>query len=89
MKLNLKAFMLTAGIFWALAIFLTGIANLLSAGYGSMFLQVIASVYPGYQASGSFWDLIVGTLYALVDGAFSGLIFAWLYNFLLGRQSSE
>lgn len=88
MKLNLKAFMLTAGIFWASAIFLTGIANLLISGYGSIFLQIFASVYPGYQASGSFGDLIIGTLYALVDGAFSGLIFAFLYNLLLGKEST-
>ena len=88
MKLNLKAFMLTAGIFWALAMLLTGIGNLLLSGFGSMFLQVIASVYPGYHASGSFGDLIIGTLYALVDGAFGGLIFAYLYNLLLGKEST-
>ena len=30
---------------------------------------------------------IVGTLYAVVDGAICELVFAWLYNFLLGKGS--
>ncbi len=88
MRLNLKAFMLTVGSFGALAIFLTGIGNLAVSGYGTDFLQVFASVYPGYQASGAFGDLIVGTVYAFVDGAVSGLIFAFLYNVFLGRERS-
>jgi len=82
MKLNLRAFLLTVGILWAGAFFLTGLANLFWCGYGGAFLQVMASVYPGYQATGTFGDVIVGTLYALVDGLISGLIFGGLYNLL-------
>ena len=52
------------------------------------FLQAMASVYPGYYASGSFGDLVVGTLYAFVDGAISGLIFACIYNLLVGHKKS-
>lgn len=84
MKLNLKALALTAGILWALAILITGIANLIWSGYGVGFLQIMASVYPGYHAARSIGDLIVGTLYALVDGALCGLVFGWLYNLLTG-----
>lgn len=88
MKLNLKALALTAGILWALAILITGIANLIWSGYGVGFLQIMASVYPGYHAAGSVGDLIVGTLYALVDGALCGLVFGWLYNLLTGTAST-
>lgn len=87
MKLNLKALTLTAGILWAVAVFLTGIANLIWSGYGTTFLQFMSSVYPGYHASGSFVDLIVGTLYSLVDGAIAGLVFGWLYNLFVGKGS--
>ena len=85
MKLNLKAITLTAGIIWALAIFITGIANLIWLGYGDAFLKIIASIYPGFKASGSFGDVIIGTLYAFVDGAACGLIFGWIYNLFVGK----
>ena len=49
---------------------------------------MLASIYPGYAASGSFGDVIVGSLYALVDAAILGLVFGWLYNLLAGRASS-
>lgn len=85
MQLNLKALALTAGILWGAAIFLTGIVNLIWAGYGAAFLQVMASLYPGYHAVPSFGAVVIGTVYALVDGAIAGLVFAWLYNRFVGR----
>jgi hypothetical protein len=54
--------------------------NLVWPSYGREFLQLVASIYPGYHATPSFGQVIVGTLYALVDGAVGGAIFAWLYN---------
>ncbi len=85
MKLGLRALALTSGILWALALFLTGLMNLIWRGYGGAFLKIMASVYPGYHAAGSIGDLMVGTLYALLDGLICGLVFGWLYNFFLGR----
>jgi ABC-type phosphate transport system permease subunit len=87
MRLNPKAMALTIGILWAGALLITGIANSIWSGYGTTFLQVVASIYPGYQAKGSMGDLIVGTLYALVDGAVGGWVFAWLYNLFLGKRA--
>jgi hypothetical protein len=86
MKLNIKAFVLTCAILWAAAIFIVGIANMIWPGYGAALLQVMASIYPGYAVSGTFGSLIVGTLYAVVDGAIGGLVFAWLYNMFLGKE---
>ena len=85
MKLNLKALVLTAAILWALAVFLVGGANLIWSGYGGAFLRLMASIYPGYHATGSIGDLIVGALYALVDGAICGLVFGLLYNLFAGK----
>ena len=87
MKLNIKALAFAIAILWGGAVFLVGIANLIWSGYGMAFLKLLASVYPGYHASGSFGDLIVGVLYALLDGVVGSLIFGWLYNWFVGRQS--
>ena len=45
-------------------------------------------LYPGYDATASFGQVIVGTLYGLVDGAVGGAIVAWLYNRCAARQLS-
>jgi hypothetical protein len=86
MRLSLKAFALATSILWALALFMTGVANLIWPGYGEGFLKMVASLYPGYHATRSIGDLIVGILYALIDGAIGGLLLAWLYNLFLGKK---
>jgi hypothetical protein len=78
---------LSVGILWGAAVLLTGIANLIWFGYGSGFLRLLASIYPGYKASGTIGDLITGVLYSLVDGGLFGLVLAWLYNLFLGSRS--
>ena len=50
-----------------------------------MKLDMMASVYPGYQATASFGQVLIGTLYGVVDGAVIGAIFAWLYNVCASR----
>jgi hypothetical protein len=57
-----------------------GLANLIWAKYGQLFLQMMASAYPGYPASRSIAEVIVGALYGFVDGLIAGAVFAWLYN---------
>jgi len=86
MRLNIKALALTAGILWALALLLVGTANLVWSGYGGAFVTLMASIYPGYHASGSTGDLVVGVLYALVEGFVCGLVFGWLYNLFVGER---
>lgn len=82
MKLSIKRFAFTCSIFWGLAIFIVSSANMLWPDYGNVFLALVASVYPGYEAMQGISSIIIGTLYALVDAAIGGAIFAWLYNFL-------
>ena len=83
MKLNIGALAAAVGLFWGGSILLVGVSNLIWTGYGSAFLQLAASIYPGYSGTASFGQVIIGTLYGLVDGAIGGAIFAWLYNLLL------
>jgi hypothetical protein len=84
MKVNVKALATVAALMWGiLAMLLMGVANLVWPSYGREFLQVMASVYPGYHATRSFVQVIVGTLYGLLDGAVCGAVFGWLYNRLV------
>ena len=80
MKLSVKGMAIAAGIMWGLAVFLTGCVNLCWPSYGQEFLRLLASIYPGYHATGSFGQVIVGTLYGLVDGSVAGAVFALIYN---------
>jgi hypothetical protein len=88
-KLNIRALAVSIAILWGGAVLIVGIANLIWPVYGVAFLTLLASVYPGYHATSSIGGLIVGVLYALVDGLVGGLIFGWLYNFLVGKLKRE
>ena len=79
MRLNVRAMALTIGILWAFAFFLIAAGQQAWPTYGVAFLEVMDGLYPGY-APGGFGSVIVGSLYALVDGAIGGGIFAWVYN---------
>ncbi len=80
MKLNIKALALACAILWGLVMLVTGLTNLVWGGYGRQFLQIMSSVYPGYHATRSVAEVVVGTLYGIVDGLIGGAVFAWLYN---------
>ena len=81
MRLSVKGLTLACGIVWALGVFCVGAANLIWPSYGVEFLRLIASAYPGYKAMhAGFGAVVVGTLYALVDGAVCGAIVAAIYN---------
>jgi hypothetical protein len=82
MRLSTKAFAITSGLIWAGAILLVGVINLAAPFYGTAFLQLLSSVYPGFDFTRTFPDVLVGTLYGLIDGAVAGFVFAWLYNAL-------
>jgi hypothetical protein len=89
MKLNVKALTITVAIFWGGAVLLVGLANLIWPDYGVAFLQLVASIYPGYHGPASFGSAVVATGYAVVDGGFGGLIFAVIYNRLADAGSDE
>ena len=86
MKFSVKGLAFASAILWGVAMLGMGLANLIWANYGQQFLQTMASVYPGYHASRSVAEVIVGTLYGAVDGFIAGAIFAWLYNQFAGSS---
>lgn len=87
--ISVKGLALTVGILWAAAVFLVGIGNLLWPSYGVAFLEIPRSIYPGYANTAGFLGVIVGSLYALLDGAILGVVFAWLYNMLRRREQGQ
>ena len=89
MKLSVKALAITSGLIWAGALLFVGIGNLIAPEYGTAFLDVMDSIYPGYHLGSGFVSIIVCTLYGLVDGAVGGAIFAWVYNCFAGSASPE
>lgn len=80
MKLNLKAFAMAGAGIWAACVFMVGLAHLIWPGYGGAFLDLASSIYPGFHPANGFGAVIVGTLYALLDGWIGGAAIAWLYN---------
>lgn len=87
MKLSVKGLALSLALVWGLlAMFLVGVINLAvpQSNYGQEFLELMAGVYPGYHAGKSFGQVIVGTLYGLLDGLICGGVFAWVYNRFAG-----
>ena len=80
MKLSVKALALSFGVICAAVIFLVGMAHLIWPGYGTAVLEVAASIYPGYAVEPSFLQMVLGTVYGVVDGAIGGGLIAWLYN---------
>ncbi len=80
MKLSTSGLTVTMALLWGGAALFCGLANLIWPSYGVAFLQLISSVYPGYHATRGVGSVVVGTLYALLDGAVCGFLFGWLYN---------
>lgn len=80
MKLSVKAVALSAAILWALCLFMVITLNMVTDSYGSEFLSVVGSIYPGYHPGTGVPSIIIGSLYGFVDAGIGGLVFAWLYN---------
>ena len=83
MKFNIAAAAIACGIGFAIALGIAGGLNMYFEGYGEPFLEMVASIYPGYKATGTVGDLLTGCFYAAVDGIIAGGGLALLYNLAL------
>jgi hypothetical protein len=81
MRLSVKALTIVTAILWGVGMLFTGLINLAAPSYGVECLRLMSSVYPGFHFSRTLGDVLVGTVYGLVDGAIAGFLFSWLYNF--------
>jgi len=80
MRLSITALSVASALLWGGCLFLLGVTNLAFPQYGIRFLQGVSSIYPGFHASRTLGDLLVGTGYGIVDGAIGGGLFGALYN---------
>ena len=75
--LNAKNFGLAGGILWGASMLVFTLVSMLT-GYGAMWADLMANVYPGYAVS--YLGSVVGLVYGFIDGFVGLFIFAWLYN---------
>lgn len=81
MKLSVNSLAIVSTLLWSGGVLFVGLVNLAAPSYGIAFLQCVSSVYPGFHNSRHVLDVLVGTGYALCDGAVGGAMFGWVYNF--------
>lgn len=84
-KLSVKALAITSAILWGGGLLLVGVMNLYRPGYGNAFLQVMSSVYPGYDGMASWKSIGILTACGVFDGVMCGIAAALIYNLCLGR----
>ncbi len=83
MKLDLKALAYAGAALCGGSTLIVGLINLSVPDYGLEFLELLASLYPGYTAERSVESILIGTGYALIKGAAVGWLTGWLYNRLV------
>ena len=87
MKLSMKALATTSALLWGGCILFVGIVRFAFPTYGTEFLRVVSSIYPGYDAAPTATSTLIGTLWGLVDGAVGGFLFALIYNRALMKDN--
>ena len=88
MKFSVRAAALTGGVLWAAAMFGVILANLFRPSYGTDFIAMMASIYPGWHFMHRWTDLLIGSVYGFIDGAVCGLVFAWIYDLFVNGPHS-
>jgi len=76
-KLDIKAFGLSVGIVWGLAMFTLGLINT-SGHWGSGIVEVMSTLYIGYKPT--VLGSIIGGIWGFLDAGIGGVVVAWLYN---------
>jgi hypothetical protein len=78
MKNNVQKAALTGGIVWGATMFLTTLASIYAGGYGKGLLDIMSSIYPGYNIS--VGGSIIGFVYGFFDVFVGIYIIAWVYK---------
>ena len=90
MRLSVRSMALAGGVMWGvMCMLVVGLGNMLWPGFGQGLLDLAASIYPGYDAAPNIGQVLLVTLYGLLDGAIGGAIFAWLYNRFAAAQPTN
>lgn len=73
---DLAAIGTATGVWWALAVVLLGVTA--RWGWGDRWRDLLSDVYRGYDSTPG--GLVVGAIWAFVDGFVAASSLAWLYN---------
>lgn len=76
-KLNVKAFGLSLGILWSVAILIMGVISTFCS-YGTGFMKALSTIYIGTNAT--LLGTLIGAVTGFFDAGIGGVIVAWLYN---------
>lgn len=75
-RLSVKGLALALGLTWAAGVFVLGLVG--AVGWGRELIDVLGSVYLGFRPTPI--GILVGAVWAFVDGTLAGVVVAWLYN---------
>ena len=81
-KLNVKALAVGLGVSWAFFMLFAGWVSIF--GWGTEFVEVMASVYIGFKPS--FLGGVIGAIWGFIDGAIGGAIIALVYNAIVKKK---
>ena len=84
MKLKIVPFGLACGIVWGFGIMIAGFLLYLSGSISQDFVNMMASLYIGYD--GTVKGAILGLLWGFADGFVGGALLAWFYNIFAGGK---
>lgn len=82
MPLSVKAFTLAGAATFGIIMLLMGIVALIKPDWGAEFMAIVGVIHPGADGL-ALASVLISTLYAVVHGAFTGALFAWIHNRLL------
>ncbi|MBI2136767.1 hypothetical protein HYU06_06875 [Candidatus Woesearchaeota archaeon] len=86
--LSPKALAISLGSIWGAYVFLLGLVLTISPNIkffwiSKELLNILATLYPGYEAS--LAGSVIGLFWAVMCGALGGVIIAWLHNLSLEK----
>jgi hypothetical protein len=64
------------GVLWTF--YVVGLGIIAMFGWGTALVETLASLYIGYGAS--IVGVLIGAVWAFVDGFVAGVVIAWVYN---------
>jgi hypothetical protein len=84
MGLNPVTLGISGGLLWGLGLSLMTLMNIMT-GYGTFFIALVESVYPGYSAT--VGGVLIALIYGFIDAFVGMYLLAWLYNKMGGDRS--
>jgi hypothetical protein len=84
MPLSIKAFTLAGATTFGVIMLLMGLVALAKPDWGAEFMAIVGVIHPGANGVG-MGSVLISALYSTIHGAFTGALFAWVYNLFLVR----